>query len=44
MSHIREAISTAAGETDHVLTSPTADVVESATEIATLGTVTFTTS
>ena len=44
VSHIREAISTAQGETDHELTSPTADVVELATEIATLGAVNFTTS
>ena len=42
VSHIREAISTSAGETDHVLTSPTADVVEQATEIATYGMTTFT--
>ena len=44
VSHIREAISTAAGETDHDLTSPVADVTVQATQITTLGTVTFTTS
>ena len=44
VSHIRESISTAAGETDHDLTSPTADVTVQATQITTLGTVTFTTS
>ena len=44
VSHIREAISTAQGETDHELTSPTADVTVQATQITTLGTVTFTTS
>ena len=43
VSHIREAISTAAGETDHVLISPVANDVVQATEITTLGTVTFTT-
>ena len=44
VSHIRETISTSAGETDHELTSPTADVDVQATQITTLGTVTFTTS
>ena len=44
VSHIREAISTSQGETDHQLTSPTADVTVQATQITTLGTVTFTTS
>ena len=44
VSHIREAISTSQGETDHELTSPVADVTVQATEITTLGTVTFTTS
>lgn len=43
VSHIREAISTAAGETDHVLTSPAADVDHADDEIAVLGDVTFTT-
>ena len=44
ISHIREAISTSAGETDHELTLPTADVDTQASQITTLGTVTFTTS
>ena len=44
VSHLREAISTAAGETDHVLVSPVADVVVSADEISVEGAVTFTTS
>lgn len=37
MSHIREAISLAAGETDHTLTSPPANFATLAYEIATLG-------
>jgi uncharacterized phage protein gp47/JayE len=41
VSHIREAISIAAGETDHALTSPAADVTHSAGEIAVLGTITW---
>ena len=44
VSHIREAISTSQGETDHELTSPVADVTVQATQITTLGTVSFTTS
>ena len=40
-SHIREAISTAAGEIDHDLTAPTADVTVGDAEISVLGTVTF---
>ena len=44
VSHIREAISTSQGETDHELTSPTADVTVQGTQITTLGTVSFTTS
>lgn len=36
-SHIREAISLAAGETDHALTSPAGNFVPAANEIATLG-------
>ena len=44
ISHIREAISTAAGETDHVLTSPNANVTVQAAQITTLGTFTYTTS
>lgn len=41
VSHIREAISIAAGETDHVLVSPTADVTHNTGEIAVLGTITW---
>lgn len=43
LSHIREAISVAVGETDHSLTSPTANVTPTTGQIVTLGTVTFTT-
>lgn len=39
VSHIREAISIAAGEYDHVLNDPSADVIHSTGEIATMGTV-----
>lgn len=41
LSHIREAISIAAGENDHVLVTPAADVAVGAGEIATLGALTF---
>lgn len=41
VSHIREAISTAAGETDHVLTVPAADVAHAVDEIAVMGVVTW---
>jgi uncharacterized phage protein gp47/JayE len=41
LSHIREAISIAAGETDHVLVSPVADVIHDQGEIATLGVITW---
>ncbi len=41
LSHIREAISVAAGETDHVLVSPTANVVATDSQILTLGTITW---
>ncbi|MHC1700276.1 MAG: baseplate J/gp47 family protein [Humidesulfovibrio sp.] len=37
ISHVREAISIALGETDHVLLSPTEDVVCAAGEIAVVG-------
>ena len=37
ISHIQEAISTAAGETDHMLTIPAANVVVQADEITVLG-------
>lgn len=41
ISHIREAISLAAGETNHVLTVPAADVTHTTGQIATLGTITW---
>lgn len=41
ISHIREAISGAEGETDHVLVSPTADVPHAAAQIATPGEITW---
>jgi len=41
ISRLREAISLAAGETDHVLTAPAADVTHTTNQIATMGTVTF---
>jgi len=41
VSHIREAISIAAGETDHSLVSPAADVTHAAGEIAVMGTITW---
>lgn len=41
LSHIREAISTAAGELDHNVVSPTANVTVTVGEIATLGTITW---
>ncbi len=41
ISQINEAISLAAGETDHVLTSPIADIVVPVGTIRTLGTVTW---
>lgn len=37
LSHIREAISTAAGETDHVLTAPIANVATATGQITTMG-------
>lgn len=39
LSHIREAISLALGETDHVLVDPTANVAVAAEEIVVLGTI-----
>lgn len=42
LSHIREAISIAQGEIDHSLTTPSANVVASAGNITTLGTITWT--
>jgi len=41
ISHIREAISIAAGEVDHVLVTPAADVTHSTGEIATFGVITW---
>jgi uncharacterized phage protein gp47/JayE len=41
ISHIRQAISQAAGETDHVLTTPAANVVSAAGDLAVLGTITW---
>lgn len=43
ISHIREAVSIAAGETDNAVTSPVADVTNATGNIATLGTITFAT-
>lgn len=41
LSEINEAISLASGETDHTLVSPVANVTTAATEILTLGTITW---
>ncbi len=41
LSHIREAISTSAGEVDHALTVPSANVVLNAGLISTMGTITW---
>ncbi|MFH0021768.1 baseplate J/gp47 family protein [Pseudomonas fluorescens] len=41
ISHIREAISSAAGETDHSLTLPTADVTAATNELLTFGGITW---
>lgn len=41
ISHIREAISLAAGETDHVLVAPAADVTHTVGQMATFGSVTW---
>ena len=42
ISHIREAISIAAGEVDHTLLTPDADQTVTAAQINTLGTLTWT--
>ena len=42
ISHIREAISIAAGEVDHNVTVPAADVVHATGQIATMGVITWT--
>ncbi|RYE88861.1 MAG: baseplate J protein, partial [Oxalobacteraceae bacterium] len=39
LSHIREAVSTAAGETDHVLVSPAANVVPPTGHMPTFGSI-----
>ncbi|WP_304308058.1 baseplate J/gp47 family protein [Pseudacidovorax intermedius] len=41
ITHVSEAISIAAGETDHVLVSPTGNVTHAAGEMAVMGTVTW---
>ncbi len=41
ISHIREAISLAAGETDHTLTVPAADVAHTSGQIAIMGAITW---
>ena len=41
ISHIREAISVAAGETNHVLSVPSADVTRTTGQMSTLGTITW---
>lgn len=41
ISHLREAISLAAGETDHGLISPVADITHTTVQIATPGTITW---
>jgi len=41
LSHIQEAISVAAGETDHTLVSPTANVTHTAGQLPVLGTIIF---
>ena len=41
ISHIRGAITNTAGETDHVLSSPTADVVIANNEVGSLGVITW---
>lgn len=40
LNHMREAISTATGETDHVLVSPAADVPHTTAQMATMGVIT----
>lgn len=41
LSHVREAISLATGEVDHVLTDPTADVTTTLDRLSTMGTVSY---
>ena len=42
ISRIREAVSIAAGETDNVVSTPTANVTHAAGELAVLGVITWT--
>jgi uncharacterized phage protein gp47/JayE len=41
ISHLREAISQAAGETDHILLTPTANVAADAGRLLTMGEITW---
>jgi uncharacterized phage protein gp47/JayE len=41
LTHVREAISLARGETDHILTSPVADLVDVPGELSTFGVITW---
>jgi uncharacterized phage protein gp47/JayE len=41
LSHIREAISIATGETNHTISVPAADVAHTTGQIATMGTITW---
>jgi uncharacterized phage protein gp47/JayE len=41
ISHIREAISIAAGEVDHVLSAPAANVTHASGQLATFGAITW---
>lgn len=41
LSHLREAISIAAGEADHAMTSPSANVTHSTGQLAVMGTITW---
>lgn len=41
LSHLREAVSSAAGETDHVMSVPAANVVYATGQIATMGVITW---
>lgn len=41
LSHLREAVSIAAGETDHVITAPVSNVTHTTGQIAVIGTITW---
>ena len=41
LSHIREAVSIAAGETNYTMTAPAADVTHTTAQMATMGTITW---